>query len=100
MSETTGIRPGAHIVVISPARPPDIAWLQMAAYGLSPREEEVVKLVVGGQSTRQISDRRFIAEHIVQRHLSNIYEKVGVRGRRALVKHVFFEQVLPNTAGA
>ena len=87
-------------MVISPARPPDIAWLQMAAYDLSPREEEVVKLVVAGQSTRQISDQLFIAEHTVQRHLSNIYEKVGVRGRRALVKHVFFEQVLPTMAGS
>lgn len=100
LSETTSNRPAEQIVVITPARPPDVAWLQMTAYGLSPREEEVVKLVVGGQSTRQISDRLFIAEHTVQRHLSNIYEKVGVRGRRALVKHVFFEQVLPNMAGA
>jgi DNA-binding CsgD family transcriptional regulator len=56
----------------------------------------VVKLVVGGLSTRQISDQLFIAEHTVQRHLSNIFEKVGVRGRRALVKQLFVEQMLPS----
>lgn len=88
-------RAGDRIVVIAPARPQEVVWLGMSAYGLTPREEEVVRLVVGGLSTRQISDRLFIAEHTVQRHLSNIFEKVGVRGRRALVKQFFFEQVLP-----
>jgi DNA-binding CsgD family transcriptional regulator len=95
-TEATPSRPAERIVVIAPAQPQDVAWLGMAAYDLSPREEEVVKLVVGGQTTRQISDRLFIAEHTVQRHLSNIFEKVGVRGRRALVKQVFVEQMLPN----
>jgi len=95
-TEATPSRPAERIVVIAPAQPQEVAWLGMAAYDLSPREEEVVKLVVGGQTTRQISDRLFIAEHTVQRHLSNIFEKVGVRGRRALVKQVFVEQMLSN----
>ena len=94
-AEATELRAAEQIVVISPSRPQEVAWLGLAAYDFSPREEEVVRLVVGGQSTRQISDRLFIAEHTVQRHLSNIFEKVGVRGRRALVKHLFVEQVLP-----
>jgi DNA-binding CsgD family transcriptional regulator len=97
-SEPTETRPPERIVVITPSRPHEVAWLGLTAYDLSPREEEVVRLVVGGQSTRQIADRLFIAEHTVQRHLSNIFEKVGVRGRRALVKHLFVEQVLPGMA--
>ena len=72
----------------------------MASYGLSSREEEVVKLVVGGLSTKQISERLFIAEHTVQRHLTNIFEKVGVRSRRELVKQLFFEHVLPGAGAA
>ena len=95
-SEATATRPAERIVVIAPAQPQEVAWLGMAAYDLSPREEEVVRLVVGGQTTKQISDRLFIAEYTVQRHLSNIFEKVGVRSRRDLVKHVFVEQVLPS----
>ena len=95
LSEETDTQRPERIVVIAPAQPHDVAWLGMAAYGLSPREEEVVKLVVSGQTTRQISDRLFIAENTVQRRLSNIFEKVGVRGRRALVKQVFVEQLLP-----
>ncbi len=98
MSEATPLRSAERIVVIAPAKPQDVAWLGMSAYDLSTREEEVVKLVVGGLSTRSIADKLFISENTVQRHLSNIFDKVGVRGRRALVKQLFFEQVLPAAA--
>ena len=84
------------LFVIAPARPQEIVWLGTAGYQLSPREEEVVKLVVGGLTTRQISDRLFIVENTVQRQLSNIFEKVGVHSRRELMKQLFVEQVLPN----
>jgi DNA-binding CsgD family transcriptional regulator len=87
--------PAEWVVVIGASRPEDLAWLTLVSYGLSPREEEVVKLVVGGLATKQIGDRLFITEHTVQRHLSNIFEKVGVRSRRELVKELFFDQMLP-----
>jgi DNA-binding CsgD family transcriptional regulator len=99
-SEATDVRPEERTVVIAPAPPQDLIWLGMAMHGLSAREEEVAKLVVGGLSTRQISDRLFIAEHTVQRHLTNIFEKVGVRSRRELVKQLFFQQVLPSAGAA
>ena len=71
----------------------------MAAYGLSPREEEVVGLVLRGLTNRQISRALFISEHTVQRHLSNIFEKVGVRSRKNLPKRLFFEDLMPKMAG-
>jgi DNA-binding CsgD family transcriptional regulator len=87
------------VVVIEPAKPDEVAWLEAAAYGLSLREEEVVKLVVRGFSTKQISQALFISENTVQRHLSNVFEKVGVRSRRELVKRLFFENLLPGMIG-
>ncbi len=69
--------------------------LTMDAHGLSPREEEVVGLVMRGLSNRRISQALFISENTVQRHLSNIFEKVGVRGRKGLLKRLFFENLLP-----
>lgn len=99
-SEATDTRLAERLVVIAPAPAQELVWLGMTAYGLSGREEEVVKLVVAGLSTKQISERLFIAEHTVQRHLSNIFEKVGVRSRRDLVKQLFFEQVLPKVGAA
>jgi DNA-binding CsgD family transcriptional regulator len=98
-TEPSGDRPGETVIVIGPAKPEEVAWLNVAAYGLSPREEEVIGLVVRGFTNHQISRTLFISEHTVQRHLSNIFEKVGVRSRKNLLKRLFFENLLPGMIG-
>lgn len=89
-------RPSETVVVVEPAKPEEVAWLNVTAHGLSPREEEVIKLVVRGFSNRQVSRALYISENTVQRHLSNIFEKVGVRSRKELLKRLFFENLLPS----
>lgn len=71
----------------------------MAAYGLSSREEEVVKLVVRGLSTTQIARKLFISEYTVQNHLRGVFEKVSVRSRGELVKRLFFDNLYPSLFG-
>lgn len=83
------------MILIEPAGPKEMAWLNAAAYGLSPREREVVELVARGASTRRISETLFISEHTVQRHLSNTFEKVGVRSRQELLKSLFLDNLYP-----
>ncbi len=63
------------------------------AYALSDKEREVVDLVARGLSTKQISQTLFISEYTVQDHLSNVFDKVGVRGRRALVKCLYLDSL-------
>lgn len=99
LTEPLDGRPSEMVIVVEPAKPEEVAWLNVAAHGLSPREEEVVKLVVRGLSNRRISKELFISENTVQRHLSNIFEKVGVRSRRELLKRLFFENLLPGMLG-
>jgi DNA-binding CsgD family transcriptional regulator len=79
------------MIVIEAARPREVAWLKMSSYDLTKREREVVDLVVRGASTRQISRTLFISEHTVQEHLSNVFDKVGERGRRALVRRLYLD---------
>jgi DNA-binding CsgD family transcriptional regulator len=86
---------GDTVIVIEPVGPHELAWLRTAAFGLSAREREVVELVVRGASTQQIAETLHIAEYTVQDHLSHIFEKVGVRGRRALVKRLYFDSLYP-----
>jgi DNA-binding CsgD family transcriptional regulator len=69
--------------------------LSAIGYGLSPREQEVVDMGVRGASTRQISQTLYISEYTVKDHLKNIFGKVGVRGRRALVKQLYLDTILP-----
>ena len=99
LTESSSELPGETVVVIEPAKAEEVAWLNAAAYGLSPREEEAVKLVAGGLSTRQIAASLFVSEHTVQRHLQNAFEKVGVKSRRELIKRLFFENLLPGMLG-
>jgi DNA-binding NarL/FixJ family response regulator len=54
-----------------------------------------VDLVVRGASRKQISATLYIPEYTVQDHLSNVFDKVGVRGREALIKRLFFDNLYP-----
>jgi DNA-binding CsgD family transcriptional regulator len=96
MSESQHLgSPGEIVIVIEPAGCKEIAWLHTATYGLSPREEEVVEFVVRGASTRQISQALYVTEDTVQKHLQNVFEKVGVRSRQALVKRIYLNTIFP-----
>lgn len=95
LTEAIEGRSSTTVVVIEPLGLRQVAWLRCIAYGLSEREQEVVELVVRGASTRQIATKLCISDYTVQAHLSHIFEKVGVRGRRALVKHVYFDSLFP-----
>lgn len=87
--------PSQKMIVIEPTGPRQIAWLKTAAYGLSSREREIVDLVLRGASRKQIAATLYISEYTVQDHLSNIFDKVEVRGREALIKRLFFDNLYP-----
>lgn len=48
---------------------------------LSPREREVLQLVAQGKSSREIGLELALAVRTVERHISNIYDKIGARNR-------------------
>jgi len=52
-----------------------------AAAPLSPRELEVLRLLAAGESNRQIAHRLGLSPHTVERHVANLYRKIGARGR-------------------
>jgi DNA-binding CsgD family transcriptional regulator len=56
------------------AAPPD---------GLSSREAEVLRLVASGLANKEIAAQLFISVPTVERHVANIYGKIGVHGRAA-----------------
>jgi DNA-binding CsgD family transcriptional regulator len=82
-------------VIVEPAHPARIGPLLMAAHGLTPREQEVTRLVLRGESTAAIARALVLSEHTVQQHMKGIFEKTGVRSRRELVGRVFFTHYEP-----
>jgi DNA-binding CsgD family transcriptional regulator len=55
------------------------------AFGLSPREAELVTCLVDGLATREIAGRMFLSENTVQDHLKSVFDKTGARNRRTLL---------------
>ncbi|WP_067828418.1 response regulator [Actinomadura kijaniata] len=54
---------------------------------LTPREEEIVKLVAEGHSSRRIADTLVISVKTVDRHRANILAKLGLKDRLELVRY-------------
>ncbi|MBI4204760.1 MAG: response regulator transcription factor [Betaproteobacteria bacterium] len=55
---------------------------------LTPREKEIVRLIVGGASNKQVASALDISERTVKGHLSNVFQKLGVSDRLRLVLYV------------
>jgi len=53
-------------------------------YGLTPRELEIITLVVAGYSNPEIGQRCSISEQTVKHHMSNVFDKLGVSNRLEL----------------
>jgi DNA-binding CsgD family transcriptional regulator len=53
------------------------------AGSLSEREAQVLRLIASGKTNRAIAEELFISEKTVARHVSNIFDKLGVSSRSA-----------------
>jgi two-component system nitrate/nitrite response regulator NarL len=53
-------------------------------FGLTPRELEIISVILGGYSNGDIAARFSISEKTVKHHLTNIFDKVGVSNRLEL----------------
>jgi DNA-binding NarL/FixJ family response regulator len=51
--------------------------------GLTDREVDVIRLISQGRTNRDIADELVLSVRTVERHLGNIYEKIGASGKAA-----------------
>ena len=57
--------------------------------GLSARELEVLRCLVSGKTNRAIADELCISEKTVARHVSNIFNKLGLSSRAAAIAYAY-----------
>jgi ligand-binding sensor domain-containing protein/DNA-binding CsgD family transcriptional regulator len=57
----------------------------IGSYGLTAREQEVLRLILRGASNKDIQEKLFISASTVRNHISNIYQKLDVRNRLELI---------------
>jgi DNA-binding NarL/FixJ family response regulator len=64
-----------------------MGWRSLEA--LTSREAEILRLMTGGYSNREIAIALDLSEGTVKNHVSNILSKLGVRDRtRAMLKAI------------
>jgi DNA-binding CsgD family transcriptional regulator len=81
---------------------PDLARIQAlspkavpkAAGGLSAREVQLLRLVAAGKTNRAIAAELVLSKRTVDRHVSNIFAKLGVSSRAAATAYAYEHQVI------
>jgi DNA-binding CsgD family transcriptional regulator len=85
---TNGNQTHSHIIALVEKinEKKDLVFDQVKSrFMISNRELEVLKLICGGLSNREIGERLFISEYTVKDHIKNIMSKMGVRSRALLI---------------
>ena len=66
----------------------------VSAAGLSAREMQVLRLVARGRTNREIASTLFISDRTVERHVSNIFNKLDLPSRSAATAYAYEHQLL------
>ena len=75
-------------VSIEPCSPDERLSLFARSHALTPRETQLLELLVDGADTRAVAEKLFLSEHTVQDHLKSIFDKTGARNRRTLLARI------------
>jgi DNA-binding NarL/FixJ family response regulator len=59
------------------------------AHGLTPREHEVLRLIAAGKTNKAIAAELVLSERTVDRHVSNIFTKLGLSSRAAATAYAY-----------
>jgi two-component system response regulator DesR len=62
------------------------ARAEQPAAPLTERERDVLALLAGGSTNREIADRLHLSPHTVKEHASSVYRKLGARNRAEAVR--------------
>ncbi|MEM6326701.1 MAG: response regulator transcription factor [Bacteroidota bacterium] len=63
-------------------------------YGLTPREKDVLVLLVEGLTMKETADRLDISYHTVDAHIRKVYDKLHVRSRGGAVAKALRERIV------
>lgn len=66
--------------------------------GLTPREAEVLRLIAAARTNKEIARDLFISVATVERHVANVYRKIGARNRADATAFALTSGVVPTDA--
>ena len=59
---------------------------QVTAFGLTPRELEILEFMAAGLSNKEIAERAFVSENTVKTHASRVLDKLGAARRTQAIQ--------------
>ena len=68
---------------------------EKSTYDLTKREQDVLKLLMGGLSNAEIGQRLHISKHTVKNYVSNVLDKLEVSSRTEAVSLALQEEIVP-----
>jgi DNA-binding NarL/FixJ family response regulator len=86
---------GDTALVIEAATAAEIAPIVAEAYELSPREQQITRLIARGLGTADIAEHAYLSTHTVRDYVKAILGKVGVSSRGELVAKLYAEHYGP-----
>ena len=63
---------------------------ELQAHGINEREKEIIRLIAGGNSNKEIAAELYLSEGTVRNYLSSILDKLQLRDRTQVA--VFYYQ--------
>jgi two-component system, NarL family, response regulator LiaR len=70
-----------------PTREPFVLnQMKLQQLGITARELEILQLIAGGMSNREIAERLFVSENTVKTHSSRLFEKLSAKRRTQAVQ--------------
>jgi DNA-binding CsgD family transcriptional regulator len=76
------------LLVLERVQRRDAVAANIEKFSLSPRECDVVMLILYGYSNRRIADQLVLTEYTVEDHLKRVFAKIGVKSRTALAAKI------------
>jgi len=76
--------------------PQTLEGAQKKTFGLTPRELVIVSKIIVGYTNKDIAQELAISEETVKRHLTNIFDKLGVSNRLELALFALKHQLVGN----
>lgn len=64
------------------------------AHGLTPRQLQVLRRIATGATNKAIADELFISERTVERHVSDIFDRLDVSSRAAATAYAYEHQLV------
>jgi len=60
--------------------------VKLQQFGITARELEILQLIAGGLSNREIAEKLFVSENTVKTHSSRVFEKLSAKRRTQAVQ--------------